>query len=382
MSDLKEFKLPDVGEGLTEADIVRWHVKPGDQITVNQIIVEIETAKAVVELPSPYEGVVANLLVPEGQTADVGTPIISVNVGADARSAPAASRPRRSAQRAISETEDLVPAPPVEGAIEPGHARQPGPEGRAAGGARRLRREARHDQPAGPQGEADGTGTSRADGQATALRDRRDSCGSGSAPVTAETPAASAANGGPGRVPTALAKPPVRRMARDLGVDLGELTGTGPSGSITRDDVQRAAAGTESGPVPFSSVVVPAAGDSGPRARGADPDPGRAQAHRGGGGGERLHGPARHRVPPDRRHRDDDGDGPAARAARVRRGQGVAAAAGRAGADRGGRSAPDDQRELGRGRAGDRGQALREPGHRRGDRPRARRARTSRTRTR
>ena len=56
MSDLKEFKLPDVGEGLTEADIVRWHVKPGDQVTVNQIIVEIETAKAVVELPSPYEG--------------------------------------------------------------------------------------------------------------------------------------------------------------------------------------------------------------------------------------------------------------------------------------------------------------------------------------
>ncbi len=81
MSDLKEFKLPDVGEGLTEADIVRWLVHPGDQITVNQIIVEIETAKAVVELPSPYAGTVADLLVPEGATADVGTPIISVNVG-------------------------------------------------------------------------------------------------------------------------------------------------------------------------------------------------------------------------------------------------------------------------------------------------------------
>src|SRR5579871_7029418 len=81
MSDLKEFKLPDVGEGLTEADIVRWHVHPGDEIVVNQIIVEIETAKAVVELPSPYAGVVADLLVPEGATADVGTPIISVQVG-------------------------------------------------------------------------------------------------------------------------------------------------------------------------------------------------------------------------------------------------------------------------------------------------------------
>src|SRR5580704_1438294 len=89
MSDLKNFKLPDVGEGLTEADIVKWHVRPGDQITVNQIIVEIETAKAVVELPSPYAGVVSSLLVPEGETADVGTPIISVNVGADASAGPA-----------------------------------------------------------------------------------------------------------------------------------------------------------------------------------------------------------------------------------------------------------------------------------------------------
>ena len=84
MSDLKEFKLPDVGEGLTEADIIRWHVQPGDEITVNQIIVEIETAKAVVELPSPYAGTVADLLVAEGVTADVGTPIISVNVGGGA----------------------------------------------------------------------------------------------------------------------------------------------------------------------------------------------------------------------------------------------------------------------------------------------------------
>src|SRR5580658_3294892 len=80
MSDLKEFKLPDVGEGLTEADIVRWHVKPGDTVTVNQIIVEIETAKAVVELPSPYAGTVSALLVTEGQTVDVGIPIIAVEV--------------------------------------------------------------------------------------------------------------------------------------------------------------------------------------------------------------------------------------------------------------------------------------------------------------
>src|SRR6202021_2359534 len=75
----REFRLPDVGEGLTEADIVSWKVKPGDSVTVNQVIVEIETAKSLVELPSPFDGVVTDLLVPEGQTVDVGTPIIAVD---------------------------------------------------------------------------------------------------------------------------------------------------------------------------------------------------------------------------------------------------------------------------------------------------------------
>ena len=67
----KQFKLPDVGEGLTEAEIVRWHVRPGDQVKQNQTICEIETAKALVELPSPFAGVVGELLVAEGTTAAV-----------------------------------------------------------------------------------------------------------------------------------------------------------------------------------------------------------------------------------------------------------------------------------------------------------------------
>ena len=83
MADVKQFKLPDVGEGLTEADIVSWKVKPGDTVTVNQVIVEIETAKSLVELPSPFDGVVTDLLVPEGQSVDVGTPIIAVDVSGD-----------------------------------------------------------------------------------------------------------------------------------------------------------------------------------------------------------------------------------------------------------------------------------------------------------
>src|SRR5215467_4312656 len=95
----KEFKLPDVGEGLTEADIVSWHVKPGDTVQVNQIIVEIETAKAVVELPSPYAGTVTALLVDEGQTVDVGTPIISVEVPGPAGAPDETTTPPRAAKQ-------------------------------------------------------------------------------------------------------------------------------------------------------------------------------------------------------------------------------------------------------------------------------------------
>ena len=89
MTERKQFRLPDVGEGLTEADIVSWHVKPGDEVVINQVIVEIETAKAVVELPCPFDGVVADLLVAEGQTVDVGTPIIAVDVAGSPGSGPA-----------------------------------------------------------------------------------------------------------------------------------------------------------------------------------------------------------------------------------------------------------------------------------------------------
>jgi pyruvate dehydrogenase E2 component (dihydrolipoamide acetyltransferase) len=90
----KEFKLPDVGEGLTEADIVSWHVKPGDTVTVNQVIVDIETAKAVVELPSPYAGTVIALLVDEGQTVDVGVPIIAVDVAGEPDGAAGIDKPK------------------------------------------------------------------------------------------------------------------------------------------------------------------------------------------------------------------------------------------------------------------------------------------------
>ncbi len=90
MSEVKQFRLPDVGEGLTEAEIVSWKVKPGDTVKVNDIVVEIETAKSLVELPSPYAGTVSELLAEVGATVAVHTPIISVDVSGGAAVAGAA----------------------------------------------------------------------------------------------------------------------------------------------------------------------------------------------------------------------------------------------------------------------------------------------------
>src|SRR5690606_17925496 len=83
MANLQHFPLPDVGEGLTEAEILNWRVQPGDQVEVNQVIVEIETAKAAVELPCPWAGTVRELLAEPGQTVEVGTPIVAIDVAGE-----------------------------------------------------------------------------------------------------------------------------------------------------------------------------------------------------------------------------------------------------------------------------------------------------------
>jgi pyruvate dehydrogenase E2 component (dihydrolipoamide acetyltransferase) len=218
VSELKQFKLPDVGEGLTEADIVKWHVRPGDKVTINQVIVEIETAKAVVELPSPFEGVVTDLLVAEGTTVDVGTPIVSVSTGepADAAAAPAAATPEPTAGAAEQQT-DAAALPAAEAVA--------GTQASADGGQKR-------------QAVLVGYGVKL--GRTT----RRARKTPGPAVPAGTTPAPAPANGAQHAEGTAstraLAKPPVRKLARDLGVDLTGLTGSGPQGSITRDDVQRA----------------------------------------------------------------------------------------------------------------------------------------------
>jgi 2-oxoisovalerate dehydrogenase E2 component (dihydrolipoyl transacylase) len=261
MSELKQFKLPDVGEGLTEADIVKWLVQPGDKVAINQIIVEIETAKAVVELPSPYEGVVAGLLVAEGTTADVGTPIISVEVGADAGAnagagagtADGAAAPGDTGEAPLGRQEaladDLVPPPPAEGAVEPGMHGSPAPKQerqavlvgygvKLGATARRVRK-----SPADRASQAERA--SRAQ-QAASQAERA----SQAQQAVSQAPQTDQAADLPAARPQAgvLAKPPVRKMAKDLGIDLSGLAGTGPQGSITRDDVQAAADGTAAAP--------------------------------------------------------------------------------------------------------------------------------------
>ncbi|WP_030175527.1 dihydrolipoamide acetyltransferase family protein [Spirillospora albida] len=214
---VKQFKLPDVGEGLTEAEIVKWHVQPGDTVEVNQTIVEIETAKAIVELPCPFEGVVAELLVEEGRTVDVGVPIISVDTG---EGEPAESQPAQPAAL----KQDMIPTIDEPGMTAPEPKRQPVLVGYGVKEGATKRR---------PRKGANG-----AEAPAPAP----------AAPVSAPAPAPSAPAPTAPRNALPLAKPPVRKMAKDLGVDLATITGTGPQGSITRDDILAARSGPAQAP--------------------------------------------------------------------------------------------------------------------------------------
>jgi 2-oxoisovalerate dehydrogenase E2 component (dihydrolipoyl transacylase) len=217
---IREFRLPDAGEGLTEADIVSWHVKPGDTVTVNQVIVEIETAKAVVELPSPFDGTVSELLVPEGQTVDVGTPIITVEVAGEVGDSVGAAEDRAAADQAAARAEATASAeadPDTAGAqsVLVGYGVRPGAT------TRRRRVTA---TPAAASGAPASNGTE--------------------------------SNGARSHGARPLAKPPVRKLAKDLKVDLAALAGSGPGGVITRDDVQRAAAPTQP-PTRTSTPMAP-----------------------------------------------------------------------------------------------------------------------------
>ncbi|MGW1408127.1 dihydrolipoamide acetyltransferase family protein [Streptomyces sp. NPDC002403] len=207
----REFKMPDVGEGLTEAEILKWYVQPGDTVTDGQVVCEVETAKAAVELPIPFDGVVHELRFPEGTTVDVGQVIIAVDV------APGSG--------------DAAPAP----AAEPEPSEPEAPKGR---------------QPV-----LVGYGVSES---STKRRARKG--------AAASVPAAAAAiqgemNGHATVVPESrpLAKPPVRKLAKDLGIDLATVVPTGEGGIITREDVRAAASPVPAqAPAPVVAEAAPA----------------------------------------------------------------------------------------------------------------------------
>ena len=231
-ASVREFKMPDVGEGLTEAEILKWYVQPGDTVTDGQVVCEVETAKAAVELPIPYDGVVRDLHFPEGTTVDVGTAIIAVDVGGGAAPAPAAEQ---------SAAVQPAAAAPAEESKAAGSGRQPVLVGYGVATSSTRRRPRKG--PEVPVQQA-----------STAIQTELN----GHAPPAPE-PAPAAAQAAPAGTDRPLAKPPVRKLAKDLGVDLTTVVPTGPDGIITREDVHAAvAAAVPAAPEP-SVASAPAA---------------------------------------------------------------------------------------------------------------------------
>lgn len=215
----EQFHLPDVGEGLTEAEIVTWHVTVGDTVAHNQVLVEIETAKSLVELPSPFEGTVTALLVGEGQTVQVGAPIVAIRT--------AASTPADTTNASTPNAVEHEPA--AEPAVAPAPSILVGYGAMEDRPVRRRRRRTTITRPIG-------------DG-AAAVRSNvaQDGSSSGKGP---------------------LAKPPVRKLAKDLGLDLMAVTPSGPDRTITRNDVVRHAkqfAGSNHSPAPSIAPAAPTA---------------------------------------------------------------------------------------------------------------------------
>ncbi|HWU46558.1 MAG TPA: dihydrolipoamide acetyltransferase family protein [Humibacter sp.] len=238
---VKDFALPDLGEGLEESEIVSWHIEPGDTVELNQIIAEVETAKALVELPSPYAGTVRELYVEPGSTVRVGAPIVAFELDDSTGNGADAPLP----QTSVAEAPDAAAgsaSPRADRSTAPAEQRQSVLVGR------------------GPALET---------GERPHRRPRRTAASPGSAVAGSPTAASSdpivdgaTASGARRPAERPRSTPPVRALARELGVDLGGMTGTGERGLITRDDVRNAAKATNSSHL---SQPMPADGPSADR---------------------------------------------------------------------------------------------------------------------
>jgi 2-oxoisovalerate dehydrogenase E2 component (dihydrolipoyl transacylase) len=234
MPSFKDFKLPDLGEGLTEGEILKWLVQPGDAVALNQPIVEVETAKAAVEIPSPYAGVVTELHHGEGETVDVGSPIITFDTDpsgpGEATAAP---------QSRVAAAADMVPQIPA----EPGLVGGPAPK---ANTEEKIEVLVGSGPKSGKLTRRPRATTASPPAAATRVQPARVSAvGAHAADLAAATPTGEL---------HVLAKPPVRKLARDLGVDLTAVQPTGPNGTITRADVEQAMDGSAA-PRPVGSAT-------------------------------------------------------------------------------------------------------------------------------
>ncbi len=230
-----DYKLPDPGEGLTEAEIVTWKVKVGDVVKVNDVVVEVETAKSLVELPTPYAGTVSALLAQEGETVSVGAPIITIDDGEESGEAPEKAEPSTQKSDEIDmsnpaagvENATLVGYGPRSGAARRRARRGPATAGSAGGSATQMQV-----QGSFAAGGADSSDVVEGEEEAVPSRSAREP-DRGSRPTGAWS------------VGSVLAKPPVRKLAHDLGVDLREISPADPRGIVTADEVRAAAGGQE-----------------------------------------------------------------------------------------------------------------------------------------
>ena len=229
---MPEYKLPDPGEGLTEAEIVSWKVKVGDTVKINDIVVEVETAKSLVELPSPFAGEVTAILVPEGETVEVGTPIIAIG-----DPAPAPQPDAGPAETAHAEPIAEPGAGASDGDDEPPMKTLVGYGPRTVEAKRRPRKGG-----VSPSSDAGAATQMQLQGAfAPGGAQSQDVVESDEPAVPAEAPRSEAPRGetpAAGASVQVLAKPPVRKLAKDLGIDLRQVTPTGPNGTITRSDVE------------------------------------------------------------------------------------------------------------------------------------------------
>jgi len=256
---VKDFRLPDPGEGLVEAEIVTWRVAVGDEVQVNDIVVEVETSKSLVELPVPYAGRVVALLVNEGDLVEVGAPIISIDDGSEVPSQPASS-PDQQDQQELAGALIGGAAPGGRVAVLVGY-------GPRTTEARRRPRKPSSPEPLDAEAHEQVADTFATSGPVSFRGDERAALApTQSEPVGPPLPGPGAPAGEPPRTPAfsgrggILAKPPIRKLAKELGVDLRDLTGTGPGGVISRSDVEAASAPAPTGasgpgPVPATSTA-------------------------------------------------------------------------------------------------------------------------------